>query len=250
MIDLIAGYARGYNRDQIRPFLKSLRANGYRERILLFADGSAAAEARKWDVDLRPVPRTHMKVHSARFLPLEEAIKEIDAQGVMVADTRDIIFQRDPSVVLPDEGLNAFEEDRSQTIGSCPYNSEWIRLAYGEGTLEELSHLPISCVGTTCGDAASMRGYLSILRGAVEKIQPRTHKPQDQAVHNYLVHKMLPAKVWNNEEGEIYTVGYIKRGSVKIKDGKIINLVGATPTVIHQWDRHANLKRLVLEKWA
>jgi len=42
MIDLVAGYARGYNAEQIRPFLKSLRETGYDGDVLLFADGTAA----------------------------------------------------------------------------------------------------------------------------------------------------------------------------------------------------------------
>lgn len=245
MIDLIAGYAKGYSQSHVRPFFKSLYESGYTGRVLFFADGGAAKEAEKWDADVRPCPPLKVKVHSDRFLCLEEAISEINCEGVLLTDTRDVIFQKDPSIALPSKGLHVFEEDKSMTLGSCPYNSEWLRLGYGGNILRNLGHFPISCVGTTCGDLLSVHHYLDNLRREIERIQPKTHKPQDQAAHNYLIRKKLKATVWDNEEGEAYTVGYIPRGSVKMVDDKIVNRVGKVPTVIHQWDRHKNLKNFV-----
>lgn len=246
MIDLVAGYARGYDAEQIRPFLKSLRQTGYGGKVLLFANGGAAEEAKSWDVDLRPVVRPRIKVHSARFVCLEEALREISCEGIFLADTRDMIFQKDPAVYLPSEGLNVYEEDLSMSLGSCPYNSLWLKLAYGEEALERLGSYPISCVGSTCGDKESVMGYLGKLVEEIMRVQPRTHHPQDQGVHNYLIREELPGiKIWHNEEGEVYTVGYIDRGSVRIMSNKIVNQAGLVPTVVHQWDRHRNLENLV-----
>jgi len=245
MIDLVAGYARGYSADEIRPFLKSLRQTGYNGRILLFANDGAAKEAEKWDVDLRPITSPRIKVHSARFICLEEELQNIDCEGILLSDTRDVIFQKNPSEYLPSQGLFAYEEDQSMCIGTCPYNSLWIKLGYGEEVLEQMKTYPISCVGTTCGDRDSILFYLKQLRKEIEKIQPKTSHPQDQAAHNYLIRGDIEVQVQHNEEGEVYTVGYISRGSVKIKDNKIINQSGLVPTVIHQWDRHLNLKNLV-----
>jgi len=251
MIDLVAGYARGYNAEQIRPFLKSLRDTGYEGDILLFADGDAAKEAEKWDVEIHPVPKLRIKVHSDRFLCLEEVIKKQPCEGVFLADTRDVIFQKNPSNNLPSHWptIHAFEEDESMSLGSCPYNSKWIKIGYGEDMLKELSGHPISCVGTISGDYLSILVYLKQQVEEVMRLQPKTTEPQDQATHNYLIRKVLKTTIWNNEEGEVYTVGYIPRGSVKIQDGKIINKAGKVPTVIHQWDRHKNLTRFVEERY-
>jgi len=245
MIDLAAGYARGYSAEQIRPFLKSLRQTGYSGKILLFANDGAAKEAEKWDVDLRPITSPRIKVHSARFICLEEELQKIDCEGILLSDTRDVIFQKNPSEYLPSQGLFAYEEDQSMSIGTCPYNSLWIRLGYGEEILEQMKTYPISCVGTTCGDRDSILSYLKQLRKEIEIIQPKTSHPQDQAAHNNLIHGKIDVNILHNEEGEVYTVGYISRGSVKIKDNKIINQSGLVPTVIHQWDRHLNLKNLI-----
>jgi len=252
MIDLVAGYARGYNADEIRPFLKSLRKTGYNRKILLFADGEAAEEAKNWDVDLFEVPALKVKVHSDRFLCLERVLSDYPCEGIFLSDTRDVIFQKNPALNLPSDGLNVYEEDQSMSLGICPYNSKWIKLGYGEDVLKEMGAYPISCVGTTCGDRDSVLHYLKKLKEEIERIQPKTTHPQDQAAHNYLIRKDLAdlqiasqLRVWNNEEGEIYTVGYIPRGTVQLRNNKIINKAGVAPTVIHQWDRHRNLENLV-----
>jgi hypothetical protein len=135
------------------------------------------------------------------------------------------------------------------SVGSCPYNSLWISLGYGTITLEKLSNGFISCVGSSCGDRKSMLFYLKRLVEEIKQIQPRTTHPQDQAAHNYLIREELDCRVWNNEEGEVYTVGYIHSGMLKIKNNKILNSSDDIPAVIHQWDRHpkaVNLVKVVL----
>jgi len=245
MIDLVAGYARGYDAAQIRPFLKTLRETGYQGRILLVADGGAATEAVKWDVDVRPCPKPSggMTPHSVRFVELARMVKDLEWEGLFTVDTRDVIFQKDITNILPGQGLNIYEEDAGMTLGSCPYNSLWIELGYGAAVLEEMKDVPISCVGTVCGGRDAMLQYLDLLSIEVLRLQPKTRKPQDQSSHNYLTRYTLKPIIYPNEVGEIYTVGYIRpRNTVPIVDGKIVNRAGEVPAVIHQWDRHINLK--------
>jgi len=200
-------------------------------------------------VEIHLVPKLRIKVHSDRFLCLEEVLKNKSCEGIFLADTRDVIFQKNPNSNQPSHGLHVYQEDESMSLGSCPYNSKWIKIGYGEKMLKELAKYPILCVGTISGDYDSIVNYLKRQREEVLRLQPKTIEPQDQATHNYLIRKELSAIIWNNEEGDVYTVGYIPRGSVKIKDEKIINKAGEAPTIIHQWDRHKNLSRFVEEKY-
>ena len=244
MIDLVIGAAHGYSAKQVRPFLKSLRMTGYVGKIILYADGGGANEASRWDVEIQACPTFRGKPHAARFLWIQKSIEDNPCEGVLLADTRDVIFQSNPSL-LPAIGLHTFEEDRSMTLGSCPYNSKWLRIGYGEKILEELSHLPISCVGATCGDWENVSHYLTLLREEINRIQPKTNEPQDQAAHNFLIYKKIPSTIWNNEVGDIYTVGYIPKHTVVLENGKILNRAGDIPIIVHQWDRHKNLSNLV-----
>ena len=244
MIDLVMGYARGYDEATIRPFCKTLRDSGYKGRVVMMADKGAAREAAKWNIDVRPCPKPGpgMLPHSARFAEMALLAQSLNWTGLFLADTRDIIFQKDIMCSLPSQGLNAFEEDDGMSIGTCPYNSLWIELAYGKDMLDKMRYFPISCVGTTCGSRLSMIKYLELLANEVKSLQPKTRKPQDQAAHNHLCRNVLKPTIHSNEGAEIYTVGYIQRGTVRVVDGKIVNAAGDVPAVIHQWDRHQNLK--------
>lgn len=249
MIDLVVGYAKGYTASQIRPFLRSLRDSEYEGEVLLFVELGAVPEALKWGAEAALIPRSNMKVHSARFLCLQDVLQKRKFEGVLLADTRDIIFQKNIAASLPSDGLHAFQEDRSMTIGTCPYNSNWIQLGYGNEVLEAMKDFPISCVGTVCGDMLSVRNYLNLLCDEVKRIQPRTSHPQDQAAHNYIIHHKIKSFLWDNEGQEVYTVGYIPRETVRIQNNKIVNRLGYVPAVIHQYDRHSNLTALVEGKY-
>jgi hypothetical protein len=246
MIDLVLGAAQGYSEKQLRPFLASLRNNGYRGRIVLYADKGGAREAAKWCAEVRKVPSFNGTSHGPRFLWLRDELNQVtDCRAVLVVDTRDVIFQKDLTA-LPSYGLNVFEEDRSMTIAKCPYNSMWMRTGYGQQVLDQLGHFHILCVGTFCGGIDTVRHYLNSLAIEIEHLQPKTSLPQDQAAHNFLIRCKEDAKIWKNEEGEIYTPGYIyPRDTVKFSHGKIKNRSENIPTVVHQWDRHPSLVKMI-----
>jgi len=248
MIDLVIGAAIGYDRSQVRPFLKSLRLNGYEGRIVLFANGGGAEEAKDWNVEVLPCQTVNTVPHAERFYWIKDYLIGAQCDGVLCADVRDIFFQSDISD-LPSEGVHAYEEDDCMTIKSCPYNSEWVNIGYGSDVLHQIGDRPISCVGTICGDHEAVLSHLIKLVDELKRLQPKTHKPQDQSCHNYIITRG-GVTVWNNEQGAIYTVGYIPYGTVATKGDFVINKAGNMPSVIHQWDRHPNLVELVERKYS
>lgn len=133
------------------------------------------------------------------------------------------------------------------TLGSCPYNSEWLKIGYGDQALDKLKDFPISCVGSFSGGRLRVCNHLYRLTGELKSLQKKTHKPQDQSCHNFIIrnNKNDDQTIWGNEVSEIYTVGYIPYGTVEIKENTILNKNGCAPCVIHQWERHPNLTELV-----
>lgn len=249
MVDLVMGAAVGYDANQIRPFLASLRRKGYLGRIVLWANGEALLEARKWDVEVQPVPPVRTLPHAERFLWMRDFLKKTACQSVFLTDTRDVFFQKNPALTLPGNYLHVFQEAAPMTLGSCPYNSEWIRIGYGQKTLELLKDLPILCVGSISGSRTGVLEHLDDLADELAVLQPKTRKPQDQSCHNVILRRGDPDGVnfWDNEQSEVYTVGYLPRESVAVVDGTVRNKAGEIPTVVHQWDRHQNLSALVKE---
>ena len=249
MIDCVIGAAIGYPRLAVRPFLRSLRLSGYDGRVVLFANKGGAEEAKDWDAEVLPCPKVNTLPHAERFYWIQEWLACNKPSGVFCSDVRDVFFQKNPSE-LPTNGIHAFEEDLSVTISTCPYNSDWVKIGYGDTVLKQIGFRPISCVGTLCGDHASMLQHLTLLVSELKRLQPKTSKPQDQSCHNYiLTHGGV--HVWPNEEGEVYTVGYIKPyGRVPIVNDYVVNSSGKVPTVIHQGDRHPNIVQLINERYS
>jgi len=252
MIDCILGAAVGYTAEQIRPFLKSLSLSGYTGTCLVFCDGETAEEVFRWGFDpLQPGPSVTKHPHSNRFFWIRDNIPA-DCEGALCLDTRDTVFQMNPES-LPTEGLQVFEEAEFMSIGSCPYNSKWIKVGYGDAVLQQIQSAAILCVGSFCGEREAVQQYLGLLCDEIQLLQPRTNEYQDQAAHNYLCwaapHGPPNWDSWRNEESPIYTVGYLQRGTVQIAHGNIVNRSGQVPAIIHQWDRHDNLKGLVHDRY-
>jgi len=246
MIDCIIGAAVKYSPEQVRPFVKSLFQANYTGRCLLFVDREdTAQEVERWGWEAaEPGGCPFPQPHSNRFFWIKDAMP--DCQGVLCLDVRDTIFQLNPES-LPSLYLNVFAEADTMTIGSCPYNSKWIRVGYGEDMLRRIQGMSILCVGSFCGAAGVVAEYLDRLCREIEKIQGKTTEFQDQAAHNYLIQGgEAVATCWRNERSPVYTVGYLPRGSVQTEGEYIVNQAGEVPAVVHQWDRHDNLKDLVL----
>lgn len=253
MIDYIIGAAVGYTREEIRPFLKSLRSTGYVGRVALFVDKEAAEESREWGVEILPIPQFKKRpygIHQERFIWIRDVIAELGSLNVFLADTRDVVFQKDPSTIMRDTCLHVFEEADSMTLGSCPYNSKWLEVGYGAEELYTLQSKPILCVGTSYGPSTLMCEYLADLAEEISRLMPTTKYPMDQTAHNHICYRTDSMIIRHpNEIGEVYTVGYLPRESVQIVNGYVANKAGAVPTVVHQWDRHQNLTALVKERY-
>jgi len=193
---------------------------------------------------------------------------------VMLSDVRDVVIQRDPFVQLRDLIAHRRENDASavlarrthnsappavppyilfslevktMSIGSCPWNSNWIRRGYGDAMLRQLSSKLISCSGVTMASTALLLDYLQRIIGAVRQggLQAGAEGMHgiDQGIHNVLVHThytTIPeALVLDLDDGPVFTMGYLgQRAYVIDRNERVINAHKRVPAVLHQFDRH------------
>lgn len=185
-----------------------------------------------------------------RVFRWREVLAGLDGPGeVMLADGRDQVFQGDLFAALPGSGLHVFQEDLGMRIGSCPYNGLWAKRRYGGAWLEEVGKYPILCVGTVVGGLDEVRGLVGAMCREIDGVsRSEWFGGLEQAVFQRLVWGgEVPARVWANEEGPVYTVGYLPRESVEVRGGVVVNRSGEVPAAVHQWDRHQNLSAWVRE---
>jgi hypothetical protein len=175
-----------------------------------------------------------------RYQHYYDAVRETaDADEILLADVRDVLFQTDP-FEEPLGGLETFAEDAAQRIGSERWNREWIRTLYGPKVLRRMADDVVSCSGTVIGTRAELLHYLKEMQVAIS--WRRRPFYGDQGIHNYLLRsgRLAPAKLVANGEGRVLTMGAmtrIERDGV----GRVVNLDGTVPAVLHQYDRHPAL---------
>jgi hypothetical protein len=292
MTNLILGQAYNYTFEQLAPFVVSLRQSGYTGDVVLFVnrvDEETKRQLRTHGIELREFHYRGPEVRNSAYvawpyvrwlghLPVPFALKKsilrpivnvpwvrmilyydflTSAPGrygqVMLTDVRDVIFQADPFARSPGPGLRAFLEDESMRIGNSQANIQWITELFGQETLERLGPLPISCSGTTIGDAESMRNYLRAFIEVAFTVRSTRLNGGDQGIHNFLVHGALKptTTLLRNGEAEVLTMGYLGREGEFAMDaeGRLVDAKGQLFNVLHQYDRHPELAGKIVQRY-
>ena len=262
----VIGLTKGYDFEILRPFVETLRNTGYSGDIVFFhsdTDGKTLERLKDFRVELipfrvefpyseLPIP-DHLKnndrvknlgIYCLRYLLAYMHLKKNYGKygNVMLSDTRDVIFQKDPFDFY-DGDLNYFLEREGVSIAESPVNAEWLAKGFGQEALSKLGRNPIICSGVTIGSSSGILGYLeSFLDVIVSKDVPAHMRGMDQGIHNYLIHeKIVPGEMHKNSDGPVLTLGL--EDDIMFRNGYIYNASGNTPNVVHQYDRHWRIAR-------
>jgi hypothetical protein len=205
---------------------------------------------------------------------------------ILVADSRDLFFQRNPFDTLgrdlethllvfdsgPSKDPN-FPLNISMPISHSLPDSNWIRNAYNETTFMEIKDKPSLCSGTTIGGQLALTMYARAMmyQHNYTMTLHGHRKNYDQAYHNVLVHKHLLENVTNITNVTKHTSGdplspvrtmgqevkfrYKLKSLAKIdwfhnKSGEelIVNFDGSVTAVVHQGDRHPEIKAMLTRR--
>lgn len=288
--DLIIGHASGYDWDKLKYWIKSIKASGFDGDIAVTATSMDAATIEKLDNEgvevslfgqIQPngdvvAHSTSVPPHVERFFYLWNYLlqKAHNYRYVITTDTRDVIFQENPSpwleqnliyesLVSSGEGLQYQHE---------PWGNENLLQAYGPYFYGMLKEQIIQNVGVIAGDALHVRGLLMhIFQMSVN----RPIKICDQASYNFLMaiepwrqDTLLAnhAQAWAVNLGT--SIGAVDSGQGQIgvdcandpkakeaykqnyKDeqplywnGKVVNQKNVPFVIVHQWDRVPNFKK-------
>jgi len=243
--DVILGMAAGYDIKTLQPFLRSLIESEYKGRIVFFVnsiDNETTTYLRQHSIELCFFGQGDIPLASQRFFLYKQFIEQDPRiSQIMITDVRDVIFQCNPFTVCNDDKLYCFEEDRSMTLSTCPYNSQWIYHTYGKNALNTIGHNPIICAGVTIGSYKNIRYYIETLCKELVKSPPILGV--DQGIHNFLIRSgLIPnTLIYDNKYSPVYNLHYVKAKNIEIGEkGFIVNGFGI-PCVVHQYDRHPTL---------
>jgi hypothetical protein len=260
---LVLGAAVGFGVDEVRVFVESLRGTGYKGDIMMLIAWPGVAVGRylkQHGVKVQRVFQTRSftrSVHARRYLIYTEYLKQHGAKydQVMLADTRDVVFQKHPFEGLEGAGCHFFLEAEGRTIGEDETNWRWVSHTVAKEDAEKLAGKRISCSGITIGGTKAIVDYLQRLSALVSNMPFRIYREighgYDQALHNYLVHLVpeVDGTVTENN-GHIATMAIEPRARYTIDDKAVIRLTsGHTPAICHQYDRFPDLRAAVEARW-
>lgn len=271
MQNLILGIIDNYKFEQISNFLFSLKSVSGNEHPCLFAGpGMGAATVRRieklgvevirYKKDFPFIPKPHpdnfkslpQKIHIynfRHFLYYDYLLKNGDKfQHVLLTDVKDVFFQRNPFDFGMKHSLHVAVENTAIPIKDCECTSKWIRRGYGMTVLDEMKEKEVICAGTTLAPTAIMKAYLQRLIREFAAVK-NVFNCADQALHNVLIYRneIGPVVKCYNFKGPILTVG-TERNYLLNQQGELINENGDVVPIVHQYDRHEELVRLLQAK--
>ena len=262
--NLVMGLAINYRKADLAPFLRSLRGAGYSDDIVLWVS-DLDAETREfleehrvnyeyyWEMNFSPFHFMLARNFSYYQYLCAMANRNQAFDRILLTDVADVVFQGDPFAAAPDGDLIVFLEDKVRTLENCYIDGYWIRSAFGDRALDEVRCRRMSCAGTVLGTWTGILRYLLVMQsGAFEcSVPARLLEGVDQAIHNVMLYRdrLAGAVVVDNAE-HVFTMGIVPQKHIVItSDGRIADRDGRICPVVHQYNRHPAVMKLVRERY-
>jgi hypothetical protein len=291
--DCIIGGASNYNWEKVKYWVNSIKATGFKGDIVLVATNIDTATLQKLaengvkihaygrKTDTGFVNDSRNAPHVERFIYIwDYLMNNPDYRFVTVTDTRDVIFQKDPTEFLTKHmfGRSLIASSEGLLYKDEPWGSQNMKETFGDYLYKTFQDYLICNVGTISGYHEDVRDFLLLL------FQQSINRPipiVDQAVFNFLINQapfkdeVLVAKNslgWAAQLG--VTQAAIEAGagdiglSVKrdpslmakylelyqdkqpVIDGATVkNTDGIEFCIVHQWDRIPSLKTEIERKY-
>lgn len=218
MTDLIIGGASGYNWNQLKIWVRSIRESGFQGDVCLVAtdvDADTVATLRQNGVEvalykaerrgLTGLWRRARAPHVERFHEVAKHLERVASRNyknVIMTDVSDVLFQMNPSTWL-EENLGANKlvfSSEGLSYQDEPFNRKNINDTFGQDVFNDMKDRVIFCVGVLAGDARVLTGLLSLIH---QMSLNRPIKIVDQAVFNYMIRLdcLAPALLVDNSSG-------------------------------------------------
>jgi hypothetical protein len=258
---LIVGAASRYRPEQMRPFIESLRATGYAGDVVILVNfwnwrlqsylrGSGVTPYRMW---------TTRRIHGPAATHRYEFYARIARQNrdrydeMMVTDTRDVLFQRNPFAGLTSSACHYYLEHATRTIGEEPTNLSWAKLFLPAEQAAAVSRNRVSCCGIVIGGMAAMDVYLARMAADLRAVPLRDRRRggADTALHQGLafLDGGAPGVVMENNI-HVATMGIEPDATYRIGDDGVVRTAdGHVPAILHQYDRVPHINSAIAGRY-
>lgn len=258
MKNLILGLAINYGITEVKNFVLSLRKYNHDDDVVLFVGCNCSVEFKEFLESNNVKTCTYetfncsdTRMNNARFFKYLEFLNDSQYNKILITDVRDVIFQGNPFLNLPDDFLYLFKEDPGINIGACEYNSFWMECAYQKNVVNLVQDRNIICAGTIFGTKNKVLDLLIRITDDLLLIRKSNYQNYqsvnlDQAILNKIAYlDNINATLKTN--GDIVgTIGISvthsnARDIITINNLNLLSVNGTIPLIVHQYDRHQQL---------
>jgi len=274
--DLIIGCASNYNWNQLKYWVNSINQSGFEgEKVLILmnADRETCQKVNEagfkiigfqQDAEGNLVHKSDIMVHVERFLHLYRLLSQTNYRYVITTDVRDVVFQKNPiewiENSLGDRGLIFSSE--SIKYKDEPWGNQNLLETYGPFVHNIFKENEIFNVGVLAGRAEYLRDLcLNIFVAS-------TNSPIsicDQSTFNFLISQHpytdlnLYAKSENGWACQLGTTAdptkleqfkpFLLEELPKLDGDKVVTSTGLEYTIVHQYDRVPEWRKLIEKKY-
>ena len=287
--DLIIGGASNYTWDQLKYWVNSIKKSGFDGDIVIVGTNLKKATIEKLNsegvilslygrtnADGDVVAPNNNAPHVERFFYLWNYLNGIESgqyENVITTDTRDVVFQTNPSKWLEDNMMGPLLVASSEGMRykNEPWGNQNLLEAFGPFFHNILKEKTIYNVGTLAGEFETLKGLLSfIFHLSVNRPIPIV----DQAVFNFILNQppfCFDTLLTNNSDAWAIqlgtTIGAVESGKGDlgmmfmsdpskyqeiyednqpvIEDGVVKNTEGTPYCIVHQYDRVNGLREQI-----
>lgn len=186
-------------------------------------------------------------VACGRFLDYAAWLPFQNAETVILADVLDVVFQRDPATLHPQD-LSLYQE--AMRIASCPYNMTWAERFTGQNDYRAWVHQPVICCGVILGPHKPVCRYLDWYDDLTrQRIDDGTFfvRGWDQILPTVYAYREREAEVFPFGHRDCVHLGYAPPEAVTW-DGQI-RVNGVAPAIVHQYKHHPTITRALWDAY-
>ena len=277
MNDLIIGAATNYNWDQLKFWCNSINESGYTgEKVLILMNATIETAKKVEDAGFKIIAfhqdesgnltyDSKIMIHVERFIHIYKVLKRHEFRFVVTTDVRDVVFQKNPiswlEKNLPKDEDLVFSSE-SIRYKDEPWGNQNLIDTFGPGIHDDFKDNTIFNVGVIAGRGYAVKDLaLNIFLSCINRPIPIC----DQSTFNLLIsqHPYLKSSHYcKSEDGWACQLGttadpskledfkpFLMEPLPKLQGDMVVTSTGIEYTICHQYDRNAEWKKIIEEKY-
>lgn len=280
MKDLIIGASTGYNWDTLKYWVNSINQSGFDgDKVLVLMNCDIESVKKVIEAGFKVIgfgqnekgdlvyEHGRVPVHVERFIHIYDHLSRNDYRFVITTDVKDVVFQQNP---IPHLQKLLDESDKDYVFASEsirykdePWGDQNLLETYGQYIYDKFKHNTIYNVGVLAGRGHAIRDLtINIFTAAINRPIPIC----DQSTFNFMISQepyRSTSLYMNSEDGWAAQLGttadpskieqfrpFLLEAEPKMVDGKVTTSEGKEFTIVHQYDRVPEWRKIIEVQYA